>query len=61
MAPLMALSENVQILDVQTVTTPCSGAVSLSLMNLTSGYHVFTVEVSDGFNTVAANIFVLVM
>ena len=57
----LALSENGQVLEVQTVTTPCGGWVSFNSMTLTSGYHEFTVEVSDGFDTVAANIFVIVM
>jgi hypothetical protein len=57
----LALWENGQVVDVQTVTTPCSGLVSFDSMNLTIGYHAFTVEVSDGFDTVFANIFVLVM
>ena len=57
----LTLSENGQVLDVQTVTTPCAGWVSFSSMNLTSGYHVFTVKSSDGFDTVSANILVLVM
>jgi hypothetical protein len=57
----LALWENGQVVDVQTYTTPCAGVASFDPMFLSPGYHEFTVEVSDGFDTVYANIFAMVM